>query len=148
MGMCERRTTVDNISSRRVREREHPPCILHLGFCQFEHGIHRVPAGGHRVPGVYALHHLAIPDEAGKVLEREVLGCRLIRFAQNWGYLNTVEAPNGRSFVKALACWRTLPFVFRFLLRPILLRFLRPFITTVTMYDPLRCFCLSHDLFL
>jgi hypothetical protein len=84
--MCERRSTVDNISDRRVRDREHPRYILHSGFCQFEHGIHRGPAGGPRVPGlfwivinvgrtrvseptvwvdVYVVHHLAVPDEAG-----------------------------------------------------------------------------------
>ena len=53
MGMCERRSIVDDISSRRVREREHPIFILHSGFCQFEHGIHRVRAGGPRVPGLF-----------------------------------------------------------------------------------------------
>ena len=52
MGMCERRSTVDDISSRRVREREHPIFILYSGFCQFEHGIHRVHAVGPRVPGL------------------------------------------------------------------------------------------------
>ena len=52
MGMCERRPTVDDISSRRVRDRERPLCILHSGFCQFEHGVHRVPVGGPRVPGL------------------------------------------------------------------------------------------------
>jgi len=35
---------VDDISSRRVRE--HSIFILYSGFCQFEHGIHRVHAGG------------------------------------------------------------------------------------------------------
>jgi hypothetical protein len=77
---------MDNFSNRRVREREHPPSILHNGFCQFVHDIHRVRAGGPRVPGsfwivinvvstrvseptiwvdVYAIHDLAVPDEAG-----------------------------------------------------------------------------------
>jgi hypothetical protein len=53
MGMCERRSTLDNISSRRVRERERPLCILHSGVFQFVHGIHRVPVGGPRVPGLF-----------------------------------------------------------------------------------------------
>jgi hypothetical protein len=52
MGMCERRPTVDDISSRRVRDRERPLCILHSGFFQFEHGVHCVPVGGPRVPGL------------------------------------------------------------------------------------------------
>ena len=77
---------MDDLSNRRVREREPPPHILHNGFCQFEHDIHRVRAGGPRVPGsfwiminvvstrvseptiwadVYAILDLAVPDEAG-----------------------------------------------------------------------------------
>jgi hypothetical protein len=52
MGMCKRRPTVDDISSSRVRDRERPLCILHSGFCQFEHGVHRVRIGGPRVPGL------------------------------------------------------------------------------------------------
>ena len=55
MGMCERRSTVDSISSCRVRERERPLCILHSGLFQFEHGIHRGPAGGPRVPGLFRI---------------------------------------------------------------------------------------------
>ncbi len=51
MGMCERRSIVDDISSRRVRDREHPLCILHSGFFHFEGGIHCVHVGGPRVPG-------------------------------------------------------------------------------------------------
>jgi len=43
---------MDDISSCRVREREHPIFILYRVFCQFEHGIHRVDAGGPRVPGL------------------------------------------------------------------------------------------------
>jgi hypothetical protein len=92
--MCKRRSTLDNISSRRVRDREPPLYILHNGFCQFVHGIHRVPAGGPRVPGlfwivinvvrtrvseptvwvdVYAIHHLAVPEEAGALHQLGVL---------------------------------------------------------------------------
>lgn len=114
--MCERRSTVDDLSNRRVREREPPPHILHNGFCQFEHDIHRVRAGGPRVPDVYAILDLAVPDEAGTLHQ---LGVRdsLIRFAQNWGYPNAVEAPNIRSFVDALACWWTLS-VLRFRVCP------------------------------
>ena len=52
VGMCERRSTVGDISSRRVREQEHPIFILYGEFFQFEHGIHRVDAGGPRVPGL------------------------------------------------------------------------------------------------
>jgi hypothetical protein len=52
MGMCERRPTVDDISSRRVRDRERPLCILHSGVFQFVHGVHPVPVGGPRVPGL------------------------------------------------------------------------------------------------
>ena len=55
MGMCERWTTVDNISSRRVRERERPLRILYSGVFQFEHGIHCVPVGGPRVPGSFRI---------------------------------------------------------------------------------------------
>lgn len=55
MGMCQRRTIVDDISSGRVRERERPLCILHSGVFQFVHGIHRVPAGGPRVPGLFRI---------------------------------------------------------------------------------------------
>jgi hypothetical protein len=52
MGMCERRPTVDDISSRRVRDRECPLCILHSGFPQFGRGVRPVPVGGPRVPGL------------------------------------------------------------------------------------------------
>ena len=52
MGMCERRSAVDSISSRRVRDRERTLFNLHSGFFQFEYGVHRVPSGGPRVPGL------------------------------------------------------------------------------------------------
>jgi hypothetical protein len=55
MGMCERRTTLDNISSRRVRYRERSLCILHSGVFQFEDGIRCVPVGGPRVPGLFRI---------------------------------------------------------------------------------------------
>jgi hypothetical protein len=42
---------MDDISSRRVRDRERPLCILHSGVFQCEHGVHPVPVGGPRVPG-------------------------------------------------------------------------------------------------
>ena len=52
MGMCERRPTLDDISSRRVRDRERSLYTLHSGFFQFVHGVHPVPVGGPRVPGL------------------------------------------------------------------------------------------------
>ena len=52
MGMCERWSTVGDISSRQVREREHPIFILYNVFFLFEHGTHHVDAGGPRVPGL------------------------------------------------------------------------------------------------
>jgi hypothetical protein len=91
MGMCERRPAVDDISSRRVRDRERPLCILHTGFPQFERGVRPGPVGGPRVPGllrivinvvgtrvltvpldIYAVHHLAILDKAGTLLKLEI----------------------------------------------------------------------------
>ena len=43
---------MDDISSRRVRDWERPLSILHSGVFQFEHGVHPVPVGGPRVPGL------------------------------------------------------------------------------------------------
>lgn len=55
MGMRERRATLATISSGRVRERDRTLCALHNGFCQFEHGVHSVPAGRPRVPGLFRI---------------------------------------------------------------------------------------------
>jgi hypothetical protein len=43
---------MDDISNSRVRDRERPLCILHNGVFLFEHGVHPVPVGGPRVPGL------------------------------------------------------------------------------------------------
>jgi hypothetical protein len=55
MGMCKRRATLGIISCRRVRERERTRYAVYSGFCQFEHGVHSVPAGGPRVPGLFGI---------------------------------------------------------------------------------------------
>ena len=52
MGMCQRRSAVDNISSRRVRERERPRSVLHGGVFQPERRIYRGRTGGPRIPGL------------------------------------------------------------------------------------------------
>jgi hypothetical protein len=56
--MCERRATLDNVSYRRVRDREYTPRVLHHGFFQFVHGVRRVPAGRHRVSGLFRMNVL------------------------------------------------------------------------------------------
>jgi len=43
---------VDDISSCWVQEQKHSIFILYSGFCQFEHSIHHVHAGGPCVPGL------------------------------------------------------------------------------------------------
>jgi len=74
VGMCERRAALDNLSYRRVRDREYTPRVLHHGFFQFVHAVRSVPAGGHRVSDLYAPPHLAVPDEAGTLFELEIAG--------------------------------------------------------------------------
>ena len=54
--MCERRAALDNLSYRRVRDREYTPRVLHHGFFQFVHGVRGVRAGRHRVSGLFRMN--------------------------------------------------------------------------------------------
>ncbi len=51
---------MDNISYGRLRERKYTPRVLHNGFHQFEHVVRSVPAGGHRVSGLFRLFRINV----------------------------------------------------------------------------------------
>jgi len=72
--MCERRATLDDISYRRVRDREYTARVLHHGFFHFVHAVRSVPPGRHRVSDLYARPHLALPEEAGALFKPEIAG--------------------------------------------------------------------------
>jgi hypothetical protein len=59
VGMCERRAALDNISYRRVRDREYPPRVLHHGFFQLVHDVRSGPPGRHRVSGLFRTNVVA-----------------------------------------------------------------------------------------
>ena len=89
MGMCERRPIVDDISSGRVRDRERPLCILHSGFFHFEHGVHRVPVGGPRVPGLLQIVINVVGTRVSDSSSRHIRCSSFGATRQGW---NTIQA--------------------------------------------------------